>query len=402
MIKRKVNEVIEQITERKDNFFNEDIKANQAYFSEEIKGKKVMVIGGAGTIGSNFIKEVLNFQPKDLFVLDLNENGLAELVRDIRNSNYDHIPNIYTYALNYADPIFEKMYNNEGPFDIVANFSAHKHVRSEKDMYAIEAMFKNNFINLHGFLKTLSLAPPKHVFCVSTDKAANPVNLMGASKRLMEDVMFSFNDKLKISSARFANVAFSNGSLLESYINRYEKDQPLVCPSDMSRYFVSPSESGSLCLAACFLAKSGEVFIPKFSPESHLIFFRKTLESFINVNSIETQEVSSDEMLLIEMENFKRGRTNKYPVMYLESDTSGEKEYEEFFTSEERVDSTRFFALSVVQNDNHASYDIIALLSDLEKAFEDGIDKPSLVSLLGQYLKNFNHLEKGKTLDQKI
>lgn len=206
------------VIERQESLFAPDIDANKELLSEEIKGKSVLVIGGAGSIGSSFIKAVLRFEPSKLIVVDLNENGLAELTRDLRSTYGLRVPDIYlTYTLDFADPIFERMFREHDGFDIVANFSAHKHVRSEKDKYSVEALLKNNVLKAKKLLDLLAEIPPKHFFCVSTDKAANPVNVMGASKRVMEDLIMSYMPHFKVTTARFANVAFSNGSLPLSF-----------------------------------------------------------------------------------------------------------------------------------------------------------------------------------------
>ncbi len=263
--------------------------------SKKVKHKSALVIGGAGTIGSSFIKALIRFDLRRLYVIDTNENGLAELVRDLRSSVDNNLLEIKTYPVNFASRIFERIYADKGPFEIVANFAAHKHVRSEKDEYAIQAMFENNFIETNKLLSILSKNKPEHFFCVSTDKASSPVSIMGATKRLMEDVIFSYRDTLDVTTARFANVAFSNGSLLDSYIHRFEKDQPIACPSDIYRYFVSPQEAGSLCLLACLLGKSGDIFIPKLSPDKDLIPFNNTVIEFfkeldVKVDFCETEK----------------------------------------------------------------------------------------------------------------
>ena len=235
--------IAECVTKRPVSMFNADIEANKETLNREIKGKKICVIGGAGSIGSSFIKAILRFEPKSVIVIDLNENGLAELVRDIRSTYGLFVPKEFRcYTLNFADPIFMRIFREEKGFDIVANFSAHKHVRSEKDRYSVQALIENNDIKAKKLMDLLCEFPPKHFFCVSTDKAANPVNIMGASKRIMEDLVMAYNDKFKVTTARFANVAFSNGSLPDGWIHRMQKKQPLAAPSDVKRYFVSPEE----------------------------------------------------------------------------------------------------------------------------------------------------------------
>ena len=229
------------VTKRPVSMFAPDVEANKKTLSKEIKDKKVCVIGGAGSIGSSFIKAILRFEPKSVVVVDLNENGLAELVRDVRSTEGLYVPNEFRcYTLNFADPIFERIFREEKGFDIVANFSAHKHVRSEKDRYSVQALIENNDIKAKKLMDLLTVYPPKHFFCVSTDKAANPVNIMGASKRIMEDLVMAYNKYFKVTTARFANVAFSNGSLPDGWIHRLQKKQPLAAPSDVKRYFVSP------------------------------------------------------------------------------------------------------------------------------------------------------------------
>ena len=261
------------VTGRPVSMFEADIQANAEKLTAEIKGKKVCVVGGAGSIGSSFIKAVLRFEPASVVVVDLNENGLAELVRDVRSTEGLYVPEEFRcYTLNFADPIFERIFREEKGFDIFANFSAHKHVRSEKDKYSVQALIENNDIKAKKLMDLLAVFPPKHFFCVSTDKAANPVNIMGASKRIMEDLVMAYNSHFKVTTARFANVAFSNGSLPDGWIHRLQKKQPLAAPSDVKRYFVSPEESGQICMLACILGNGGEVFFPKLGEDQMLTF----------------------------------------------------------------------------------------------------------------------------------
>ena len=253
--------ISESVTFRPESMFKGDIEANAEVLTREIKGKKVCVIGGAGSIGSSFIKAVLRFEPASVVVVDLNENGLAELVRDVRSTNGLYVPDEFRcYTLNFADPIFERIFREEKGFDIVANFSAHKHVRSEKDRYSVQALIENNDIKAKKLMDLLTVYPPKHFFCVSTDKAANPVNIMGASKRIMEDLVMAYNKYFKVTTARFANVAFSNGSLPDGWIHRLQKKQPLAAPSDVKRYLTSSStptlDKAQMRLALCSLKRT--------------------------------------------------------------------------------------------------------------------------------------------------
>jgi FlaA1/EpsC-like NDP-sugar epimerase len=241
--------IIKYITYRPKSIFADDIEANKEQIRKEVEGKSLLVIGGAGSIGSSFIRAILPFKPSKLYVVDVSENELTELTRDLRSTEEMYIPEDYkTYPISYANPIFEKIFRAQKGFDIVANFSAHKHVRSEKDQYSVEALIENNVINASKLLNLLSEFPPKRFFCVSTDKAANPVNVMGASKRIMEDMIMAYSDKFNVCTARFANVAFSNGSLLDGIVKRMMKRQPIAAPNDVRRFFVSPQESGQICM----------------------------------------------------------------------------------------------------------------------------------------------------------
>ena len=251
-----------EIIDRKISF-NSDLNDNHDLLMSSIKDKKVLIIGGAGTIGSNYIKEMLLFKPKKVVVVDHNENNLTELTRDLRSSSLlDYNPDFITYPINLLDKTFDKIFLSDH-FEIVANFSAHKHVRSEKDKFSVEALIKNN---VYGCIKLLNLClekKPEYFFSVSTDKAANPVNIMGASKCLMEKCIISKKNSFRVSTARFANVAFSNGSLLDGFIQRVYKNQPLSCPTDIRRFFVTPKQSGQICLLSTFLGNSGNIFFPK-------------------------------------------------------------------------------------------------------------------------------------------
>ena len=261
------------VTKRQNSMFLHDIKNNNEAISEKIMGKSILVIGGAGSIGSSFIKSVLRFKPDTLVVVDINENSLAELTRDLRSTKGISVPaNYITYPMDFASSVFKKMFVNHGGFDIVGNFSAHKHVRSEKDIYSIEALLQNNLLHAKQLLDLLSAFPPEEYFCVSTDKAANPVNIMGASKRIMEDLIFSYSDRFPVKTARFANVAFSNGSLPAGFLARIQKLQPLSAPLDVKRYFVSPEESGQICMLACMLGNNREIFFPKLEKAQMMTF----------------------------------------------------------------------------------------------------------------------------------
>ena len=395
--------ISDSVTFRPVSMFVGDIEANKDTLTREIKGKKVCVIGGAGSIGSSFIKAVLRFKPKSVVVVDLNENGLAELVRDVRSTEGLFVPNEFRcYTLNFADPIFERIFREEKGFDIVANFSAHKHVRSEKDRYSVQALIENNDIKAKKLMDLLCEFPPKHFFCVSTDKAANPVNIMGASKRIMEDLVMAYNKHFKVTTARFANVAFSNGSLPDGWIHRLQKKQPLAAPSDVKRYFVSPEESGQICMLACILGKSGEVFFPKLG-EDQMLTFSSICDSFIKSEGFTKKECSSDD----EAKRYSAEMdydNDIYPVVYFKSDTTGEKAYEEFYVPGEKINMERFKALGVVEETTRRPLsEVNAFFEKLEGIFhKDDFTKVQVVEAIKEYIPNFEHEEKGKNLDQKM
>ena len=337
--------ILKYVVKREQSLFAQDILDNRSQLYEKIKDKSVLVIGGAGSIGSSFIKQILPYEPKTLVVVDINENGLAELTRDIRSTDGLYIPQDYvTYPMDYASKVFEKMFVNRGGFDIVANFSAHKHVRSEKDVYSIEALLRNNVLSLKKLLDLMVNFPPEEYFCVSTDKAANPVNIMGASKRIMEDLIFLYSDRFPVKTARFANVAFSNGSLPAGFLERISKHQPLSAPKDVKRYFVSLEESGQICMLAGILGNNREIFYPKLK-ETQMMSFDSIATNLLKEYEYMPVECSSDEQALHMMKDVEK---DKYPVHYSVSDTSGEKEYEEFFVDGEVIDEKRFLALGVI------------------------------------------------------
>ena len=398
--------IADSVTFRQRSMFEPDIQANAETLSQEIKGKKVCVIGGAGSIGSSFIKAVLRFEPKSVVVVDLNENGLAELVRDVRSTEGLYVPEEFRcYTLNFADPIFERIFREEKGFDIVANFSAHKHVRSEKDRYSVQALIENNDIKAKKLMDLLCEFPPRHFFCVSTDKAANPVNIMGASKRIMEDLVMAYNQHFKVTTARFANVAFSNGSLPDGWIHRLQKRQPLAAPSDVKRYFVSPEESGQICMLACILGRPGEVFFPKLG-EDQMLTFSSICDRFVEANGLEKDPCATDAEARYKAAMFNDNENGKpkYPTVYFTSDTTGEKAYEEFYVPGEKVDMQRFMALGVVeQTTRHPMSEVNVFFDKLEAIFhEDDFTKAQVVEAIKEFIPNFEHEEKGKNLDQKM
>lgn len=395
--------ISEYVTKRPTSMFYPDIESNRELLSKKIAGKSVLVIGGAGSIGSSFIKAILPFKPGALVVVDLNENALAELTRDLRSTNGMYISDDYIpYPMDFASPVFEKMFRSRKGFDIVGNFSAHKHVRSEKDIYSVEALLQNNVLHAKKLLDLLSEFPPEEYFCVSTDKAANPVNIMGASKRIMEDLIFSYSDKFPVKTARFANVAFSNGSLPAGFLARIQKLQPLSGPSDVRRFFVSPEESGQICLLSCILGENRAIFFPKLE-EAQMMTFDAIGTKLLEVQGYEVLECNSDKEAIEKAEDLKKG-SNKYPVHYSVSDTSGEKPFEEFVTDSETADYDRFKSLGVItgkQIPDKAG--IEKLIRELDEAFgREELSKDEVVEIMKRYLPNFEHIEKGKSLDSKM
>lgn len=391
------------VTKRPESMFLKDIDNHRKELSEKIEGKSVLVIGGAGSIGSSFIKALLPFKPTSLVVVDTNENALAELTRDLRSTKGMYVPEDYVpYPMDFASPVFEKMFRSRGGFDIVGNFSAHKHVRSEKDIYSVEALIQNNVLHAKLLLDLLVEFPPEEYFCVSTDKAANPVNIMGASKRIMEDVIFSYSDKFPVKTARFANVAFSNGSLPAGFIARLQKLQPISAPSDVKRYFVSPEESGQICMLSCMLGNNREIFFPRLE-EEQMMTFDKIATAFLKENGFEILECASDEEAIFKSEDLKNG-SHKYPVHYSESNTSGEKAYEEFYTDEESVDLNRLKALGIVTDKEIPDKEKVRVLFEkLNNAFrKEETSKEKIISIMKEYLPNFEHIETGKSLDSKM
>lgn len=387
------------VTKRERSMFAADIEVKRAEINAQVHGKRVCVIGGAGSIGSSFIKALLPFSPKQLIVVDLNENGLAELTRDLRSSANIQVPEDYrTYTLDFASPIFERIFREEKGFDIVANFSAHKHVRSERDKYSVQALIENNDIKAKKLMDLMMEFKPGHFFCVSTDKAANPVNIMGASKRILEDLIMAYSKEFNVTTARFANVAFSNGSLPDGWLHRLQKRQPLAAPNDVKRYFVSPEESGQICLLACVLGKSGEIFFPKLG-EEQMMRFSDICDEFVREQGFGMHMCASDD----EAKQFAP-TDSEWPVIYTGSNTTGEKAYEEFFIEGEDLNMNRFQSLGVIEKTTRRSMDdVMNLFEEFKGIFaEPNFTKAEVVAAIERFLPNFEHDEKGKNLDSKM
>ena len=405
----------EKVTKRTESMFLNDIKFYESSLKEKTEDKSVLVIGGAGSIGSSFIRALLKYAPKSLVVVDTNENALAELTRDLRSRKELKVPDEYlTYPIDFSSPVFVKMFKNRIGFDLVANFSAHKHVRSEKDIYSVEALLQNNVIKAKSLLELLKEYPPEEYFCVSTDKAANPVNIMGASKRIMEDLIFSYSEYFPVKTARFANVAFSNGSLPAGFLERLDKIQPITAPSDVKRYFVSPEESGQICLLAGLLGNNREIFFPKLEEEA-MMTFDKIAEELIRYRGFDIEYCDSEAevvekcaalktriIAMSDLENIKDSL--KYPVYFSKSDTSGEKAFEEFYIEGENINLSRFTALGVIEVKEIPDREKVAkFIDELENMFEkEEIKKEDVVKFISDYLPSFKHIETGKGLDLKL
>ena len=397
--------IARRVTGREQSLFAADLAANDAALRERIAARSVLVIGGAGTIGSSFIRALLPYGPARLVVVDINENGLTELTRDLRSAEGVVVPEAYTtYPVDFGSPTFARLMRTEGPFDIVAHFAAHKHVRSEKDRFSIEAMVGNNVISTVRLLDLLVQQPPERFFCVSTDKAANPANVMGASKKLMEDAVLAYAaaGAVPATTARFANVAFSNGSLPAGFLERLAKRQPLSAPSDVRRYFVSPEESGQLCLVACVLGRPGDILFPRLAEPEMLTFSAIGTALLGDLGLRPDEHDTEDAARAAAAAMTDDDRT--WPVHYFVSDTSGEKPAEEFHTDDEQVDLERFGALGVVRAEASRSVDeireTVAELADLFA--REHLEKAQIVEVLGRLVPTFSHVETGRGLDQRM
>lgn len=396
-----MNSILKLIGREKE-LFTTDIQEKQQELHDIVSNSRFLVLGGAGSIGQAVTKEIFKRNPKKLHVVDISENNLAELVRDIRSSFGYINGDFQTFALDIGSVEYDAFMQADGQFDYVLNLSALKHVRSEKDPYTLMRMIDVNIFNTDKTLQQSVEKGVKKYFCVSTDKAANPVNMMGASKRIMEMFLMRRSLDINISTARFANVAFSDGSLLHSFNQRIEKRQPIVAPNDIKRYFVTPQESGELCLMSCIFGENRDIFFPKLSENLHLISFADIAIKYLKQKGYEPVLCSSeDEARELAKTLPEQG---KWPCLFTGSDTTGEKDFEEFFTENEVLDMQRFNNLGVIKNE--AIFEP-ALLSEFEtsiQAMRDrrAWDKQSIVDLFFKMIPDFGHKETGKYLDGKM
>lgn len=396
-----MNSILKLIGREKE-LFTTDIQDKKQELQDIVSTSRFLVLGGAGSIGQAVTKEIFKRNPKKLHVVDISENNLAELVRDIRSS-FGYIDGDFqTFALDIGSIEYDAFIQADGQFDYVLNLSALKHVRSEKDPYTLMRMIDVNIFNTDKTLQQSIESGVKKYFCVSTDKAANPVNMMGASKRIMEMFLMRRSLDINISTARFANVAFSDGSLLHSFNQRIEKRQPIVAPNDIKRYFVTPQESGELCLMSCIFGENRDIFFPKLSENLHLISFADIAIKYLEQKGYEPVLCSNeDEARELAKTLPEQG---KWPCLFTGSDTTGEKDFEEFFTDNEVLDMQQFNNLGVIKNE--AIFEPV-LLSEFEtsiQAMRDkrAWDKRSIVDLFFKMIPDFGHKETGKYLDGKM
>jgi FlaA1/EpsC-like NDP-sugar epimerase len=387
---------------RTEPMFNEDVARHEARLHELVSNGRFLVIGGAGSIGQAVSREIFKRQARALHVVDVSENNMVELVRDIRSTLGYNEGDFRTFAVDCGGREFEALMNAGNGYDYVLNLSALKHVRSEKDPFTLMRLIEVNVLNTIHTLRMARDRSAKKYFCVSTDKAANPVNMMGASKRIMEMFLMRESERLPVSMARFANVAFSDGSLPHGFNQRFAKRQPISAPSDVRRYFVTPQESGELCLMSCLLGENRDIFFPKLSEQLHLTTFSDIAVRYIEALGFTAYPCSSEDEARDRAAELIASK--RWPCYFFESDTTGEKDFEEFYTDLETLDMERFANIGVIRND--PVYDP-KRLDDFLRAIErirGGItwEKASIVDLFNHMLPDFAHKETGKYLDSRM
>lgn len=391
-----------KLIDRESEIFEKDIAIHEKELVSIVQKSSFLVIGGAGSIGQAVTKEIFKRNPLKLHVVDISENNMVELVRDLRSS-YGYIDGDFqTFALDIGSIEYDVFINSDGQYDYVLNLSALKHVRSEKDPFTLMRMIDVNIFNTEKTLQQSIKNGTKKYFCVSTDKAANPVNMMGASKRIMEMYLMRKSKEIKISTARFANVAFSDGSLLHGFNQRIIKKQPIVAPNDIKRYFVTPKESGELCLMSCVFGENRDVFFPKLSQNLHLITFADIAVKYLAELGYEAYECKTEQEARDNADSLIEQK--KWPCLFTVSDTTGEKDFEEFFTDNEVLDMERFENLGVIKNE--ANFDKIKLEIFSERIAKiksnKSWNKEEIVDLFYYMIPNFGHKETGKYLDSKM
>ncbi|ATF91954.1 UDP-glucose 4-epimerase [Cedecea neteri] len=391
-----------QLIGRNKELFSQDISVNEKELARIVSESRFLVLGGAGSIGQAVTKEIFKRHPKKLHVVDISENNVVELVRDIRSS-FGYIEGDFqTFALDIGSIEYDAFIKNDGEYDYVLNLSALKHVRSEKDPYTLMRMIDVNVLNTNKTIEQSIASGVKKFFCVSTDKAANPVNMMGASKRIMEMFLMRSSDKINISTARFANVAFSDGSLLHGFDQRIRKQQPLVAPSDIKRYFVTPQESGELCLMSCIFGENRDIFFPKLSESLHLITFADIAIHYLKLRGYEPYLCKTED------EARELAKTlpakGKWPCLFTTSDTTGEKDFEEFFTEKEVLDMARFENLGIIKNEPLYDQALLQHFEEQIKKYKETLEwsKDDIVELFFKMIPDFGHKETGKYLDSKM
>lgn len=387
---------------REKELFTNDITRHESQLSEIASTSRFLVLGGAGSIGQAVTKEIFKRNPAKLHVVDISENNLVELVRDIRSS-FGYIPGDFrTFALDIGSVEYDAFFKAEGGYDYILNLSALKHVRSEKDPYTLMRMVDVNIFNTDKTSQLAVESGARKYFCVSTDKAANPVNMMGASKRIMEMFLMRRSLQMDISTARFANVAFSDGSLLHGFNQRLEKRQPIVAPNDVRRYFVTPKESGELCLMSCIFGDNRDIFFPKLSEKLHLISFADIAVKYLAEKGFDPV-LCSDEDEARELAK-TLPEQGKWPCLFTSSDTTGEKDFEEFFTDQETLDMERFENLGIIKNKADFDEQMLTEFEERIAAMKQGLawSKQDLVDLFYRMIPDFGHKETGKYLDSKM
>lgn len=387
---------------RTDALFTQDIGQHEAELSRIVSESHFLVLGGAGSIGQAVTKEIFKRNPKKLHVVDISENNMVEVVRDIRSSFGYINGDFQTFALDIGSIEYDAFIKADGRYDYVLNLSALKHVRSEKDPYTLMRMIDVNVFNTDKTIQQSIDAGVKKYFCVSTDKAANPVNMMGASKRIMEMFLMRKSEEMAISTARFANVAFSDGSLLHGFNQRLLKNQPIVAPNDIKRYFVTPQESGELCLMSCIFGENRDIFFPKLSEALHLISFADIAVKYLEQRGYEPHLCESED------EARELAKTlpsqGKWPCLFTSSDTTGEKDFEEFFTDKETLDMERFANLGIIKNDPLYQQELLNLFESTIGQMKSDREwsKEQIVELFFTMIPDFGHKETGKYLDSKM